>query len=342
MDELSLKRIKARVASSVKANLSFSLCELADERELMRTKWFGYRFMSPEAATATFARLYVKHLQYSVQKTRDRNMKVKDINWLSFNQGGEAFVVCWRARKRADLFCIPYEAYLTFAFDFASRRKRRFAPQINQLHGGEKSREAWLVLFDEFLREQTWPALCRLEMPQYHAEHFIGLQPQCDYRDFVLGVSSDSALVTDHWKRVIERFSYVRNEIPVEVFGRSLDAELLQECVEGLEYEVAQKRLTRAPAPAMNKDERWPSCFGLPGCQDASSICGTCPLSANCEKVAGLVRAKVVKKTGYPDPMREMKLARQNARQAKSRAGRKDGRAGTLVPESETHASSPE
>lgn len=342
MDELSLKRIKVRVASSVKANLSFSLCELADERELMRTKWFGYRFMSPEAATATFARLYVKHLQYSVQKTRDRNMKVKDIDWLSFNKGGEAFVVCWRARKRADLFCIPYEAYLTFAFDFASRRKRRFAPQINQLHGGEKSRDAWLVKFNEVLRERLWPSLCQLGMPQYHAEHFIGLQPQRDYRDFVLGVSSDSTLVPDPWKRVIERFSYLRNEIPVEGFEGRMDPELLQECIEGLEYEVAQGRLKRAPAPAMSKDERWPSCFGLPGCQDVSSICGTCPLKADCQKVADFVRAEVVKKAGHHDPKRQMRLVRQNARQAKSRAGRKDGLAGTRIPEPEPHTSSPE
>jgi hypothetical protein len=330
-----MKRIKARVAANVKANLCFSLSELADERALMKTKWFGYRFMTPEAATAMFARLYVEYLQYSIQKTRDRNMKVKDIDWLSFNQGGEAFIVCWRARKRADLFCIPYEAYLTFSFDFASRRKRKFAPQINQLHGGPKSREVWLQLFDEVLREQTWPALCRLQMPQYHTGNFAGLPPQRDYRDFVLKTAADTSLVKDPWRNVIERFSYLRNEIPLEHFERHLGDEFFAPHKESLEREVAQGRLSKAPAPKLDAGERLPSCFGLPVSGSASSAaCERCSVATICNKVTLHVQSAVKAKSGHLDPVDFNRRQRQNSRQTISRVKRAE------APEASTHAAS--
>jgi hypothetical protein len=324
--------LKKRFDQNVEANLAFTLKELAEERELMKTKWFAYRFMSPESATTMFAVLYAKHLQRSVQSNRDRNMKANGINWVDFTRRGPEFIRCARARKRADQFCIPYGEYLSFSFEFASRRKRRFEPQINQLQGGENSSDLWLMLFEKRVHERLWPSLTKLDMPQYHVDHFKDLAPQRDYREFVIATVSDAGLVTEPWKRIIERYSYARHEIPTEMFQNHVKDHVYNDCIGDLAYEVAQGRLIAAPAAPLAKHELLSGCFGVPGCRDTTTkMCAKCPLTTACQKLNDRVQRKVNTMTGSADPVRQAKRANQNARKARSRANQKISLAGGSI-----------
>jgi hypothetical protein len=321
---------RLRIEQNVEVNTLFKLNEFAVERELMATKWFAYRFMSPMAATHLFARLYSERAKLEVFINQDRDKKVQGINWEKYMQREGEFTMVWRARQRADFYCVPYDSYISHSFEFAARRKRRAAPRPSQLHPTGMSVEAWLSIFDKRCTDRRWTDLRRMAVPQYHQEHFKGLAPQIDYRAYVLETLSEPQFKTGSWLGILEAFCYQRNELSMSDFEGVIAADDLESYSAILEADLRHGRLEIATAKPLEQHDYWLSCFGLPGCRDVNQpICASCPLSPNCEKVAEAVAQRVEKQTGYRDPVDKATKMANNARQAKCRAN-KEGNALSL------------
>jgi hypothetical protein len=128
---------RARFFDAVEAGKHLAHSVLARERELTSSKWFGYRMMSPLAATKLFYETYLEARVHFVKTEQDIGLLGR-LTLRPFDRiSGALFAAAWTARQRADEYAIPYEFYLDFAHHFWGRRSgggRQRAPQINQLH----------------------------------------------------------------------------------------------------------------------------------------------------------------------------------------------------------------
>ena len=75
-----LQRLNENIAAAMKIDRKV----LAAERDLMHTKWFAYRFISPAAATRMFALAYSKACQRAVRRERDVTLVVNGVKWSDF------------------------------------------------------------------------------------------------------------------------------------------------------------------------------------------------------------------------------------------------------------------
>lgn len=114
---------------------------LAKEADLMKSKWFDYRFMHFVEATYLFSMYYTKATQYWTKKVID----MKRGDFVKGFKGGDFLKISqrekvgfWRARAHADSMGISYEFYTHFAFKWCveGRIWKRF-PRPNQLYSQE-------------------------------------------------------------------------------------------------------------------------------------------------------------------------------------------------------------
>ena len=145
-----------RFSDAIKTMQLIKQNDLFPEQELSFTKWFGYRFMSPLAATRHFARVYKEKLKLYVRRYQDVET-AEHVRGLApdifFKPSGD-LTQLWKARQRADRLGLPYELLIEFGFEFASRRTWRHAPRPIQLFGSDKSKIAWLTELEKFLENR--------------------------------------------------------------------------------------------------------------------------------------------------------------------------------------------
>lgn len=313
--------LKHRLNTNIEFSLRYGLADLALERELMEPKWFGYRFMSPVKATRLFTDIYIEQTRSAAHRNRDRNLKVKGVNWIEYHARGPEFTMLWRARQRADIHCVPYETYISFCIHFASRRTRRFDPRPSQLHATAASAEAWHDQFLPWCEDRKWLDFRRLDVPQFHLSHFEGLPPQVAYRDYILSNAKGSLMGCNSQRRLIELYCYERNEIDIQAFGPMIDSDNLESIMSILNADLRAGTLTAREPQKLEREHLWTSCFGWPGCRDEqAAICIACPLSGQCKRISEFAAEKVMAATGERDPVEAARLSNQNERQKLSRA----------------------
>lgn len=164
------------------------------EREFLLTKWFEYRFTSPLGATMHFAECYRAALHAYVRRHIDVDVakRVKGVMSIPTTSTRE-FTSLWKARQFADKFLVPYGTYLSFWFDFAARRTRKFAPRPNQLHPGKTLEEAWWPEFVKFIEDSAAGIVSDIAGPMaYRFEAFTHLPAQVNLRNFFM----DEAVVS--------------------------------------------------------------------------------------------------------------------------------------------------
>lgn len=182
MDKVKLDK---RIKDVVRMRTILHPNDWKKESQLMMTRWFDYRFMSPLEATLLFGRHYIAGLRRHVRKVYDVASADRVSGVKSGLPAGRAkwFTGLWRARVRTDEIFVPYDLLVDFAFDFSSRRRRFWNMLPHQLHPSERNAEAWWALFHERVEDVLPIRMKRVgEMPHYRIENDLGLPPQRHFR----------------------------------------------------------------------------------------------------------------------------------------------------------------
>lgn len=297
----------------------------AIENELMLSKWPAYRFMSPMAATRLFHKAYVEGYkeQHRITMDRDEADKLKIGGKLDYTKNNTHLTQVWCARQLADELGMPYPAYLEFCFDFASRRKRNNPPQPNQLGPSKKSADAWWALMDEYwTNERCRVELARMDpLPEYYVGFDRDLPAQNEFRRELLDIGADTDTLLGPF---IASWVVVLNQLS-ELECAPLGDEAVARAVKDAHDEIESGMREVFVYPPFSPKEMRQACFGLPGVGTTTSeICEFCAQKKDCAIVRNFITGKVVKATGFEDPIGEKVRASQRTRTARCRSNKKE------------------
>lgn len=155
------------------------------ERALIGTKWFDYRFMGPVLATFYYAqcygevhkRLFARHIDREAAE-RMRGAKYANI----FEDHPSRVTGLWRGRQHADAIGMPYDLYIELAMERGMRYKRDYLPAPQQLYSEDAVKAAF-----EGWRERLTGRIYVATDPRYRNDHYIGQPSQINHRIWVLG-----------------------------------------------------------------------------------------------------------------------------------------------------------
>src|SRR5690606_14015970 len=170
--------------------------DIAREVHLIRTTWFGYRFMSPWKRTQLFEKCYAKARKEALGLrigTADASEKPNyAVCWTTQSR---ELTKLWKARQRADELCLPYETILGEAFKITELANRKFLCLPEQLipdwqgNGQKAFKKVWIEKMLEDIDEKRWVAFSRLrgdERAPFRREHFKNLKAQIDVRNYLI------------------------------------------------------------------------------------------------------------------------------------------------------------
>lgn len=316
-----------RLRSLCTATRLISPSVLSNERELINTKWYAYRFMSPLEATLEFGKAYQSALKHYIQVNIDFGLSetVNGIDLSIPTKPNRVFTQLWLARQEADRRGIPYDAYLEFCFDFAGARQRKMAPMPNQLGPNKATSEAWETKFAQFLENRLEHIIRTAKLPdQYRFEAFRGLPAQVALRNFILKFIETSGR-PQHLE--VADWCGVKRIIPIRSATVSQNRHLIHRAISILQQDRSAGILPKNPSPlsAITEVDYWPSCVGVPFAKsDAAPECSTCPIGHVCEALAN--RALAV--CGKPQDVdadaasvdRERAMTRERVRKHRAKA----------------------
>ncbi|MBB6510420.1 hypothetical protein F4695_003809 [Rhizobium soli] len=302
---------------------------LVREQAVAETKWFGYRFMSPLAATMLFAELYREILKRHVRAQQDveRAQQVRGLAFDLFDAPSRVLTEVWNARLRADEMGIPYQLLIEFGLDFASRRKWQNPPRPGQVFGTENSRWAWFVKLEQFLDGRFEACIRELsDLPQYRAESYRGLQSQMDLRDYLF---EELRSTTQPWAMMLQSYCLVHRYLPVSVAIGAVPKQMRRNVISSIRSDVAQGHLVVAPVERLPLVSFVPACFGLP--VPRSSGCNGCPFAVQCEKSSGIVGETMNLRHGTLSPLQDQRDQTRKEGQRR-RTSRHRARKGGCMP----------
>lgn len=166
---------------------------LAHEKELLDTKWFDYRFMTPFQATMKYVDAFVtigrmiyrreidlersQHIAIMSSATVMRKLK----EGAADTQLKSALTGYWRGRQVADALGMQYEDYIHHAMSNRMRMwQRTYLPQPRQLYDSEiveKVQAAWI--------EMKEASFYYADHHAYLLENYTGLPCQNNYHEFL-------------------------------------------------------------------------------------------------------------------------------------------------------------
>lgn len=333
MITLDLSHKKQRFDDAVLAATCLEHFRLTTERELQDLKWFGYRFMTPLSATELFYDTYHRLRVDYVREHKDRDLaeKLVKVPFSTYAEDKAKLAKAWSARQAADTFGMPYDLYIEFGLWFWSRRGgggRSNVPQINQLGYTDASEVAWRAGFEKFASDDRIWMACRslADVPQLHPGAFDGTAEQVAARRFIadLCVRSERS-----WSSIIEMWCNTYPVMTPEAFATVVSLDVLEETL--------AIGATTAPAPAsmttmLLPGSLWPSCHGMPNAMDTEvATCRDCTSSASCDRLASLVKSKVLESTGFEEPRRKELRKSENERMRRLRAKQKAASASASI-----------
>jgi hypothetical protein len=327
--------ITSRVNSNYDAHTCIPIQHLAAEADLLLMKWPGYRFLSPVEATDLFIENYKEAYKMSFKRHIDKDAaeKMMPASKLKTSSNNAHYTQFWIARQCADTLCIPYELYLEFCFDFASRVTRRYLPQPNQLVFSDKSEEAWRAKLNEaWGQDELKTAFSRMApMIEYCLENYRDLPAQNAFQKELLMMCKNSAahFPTFFANRVIS-LRQLSAASCRSVFG----TELVDAAVADAKSDIEDGRLSIHIYRDLETVSMMQACLGLPAIdRTASSVCQGCVQFELCTTVRKDVSQKLIATHGSEDPVGDQKRAKQRQYTAKSRAKAKmKGVSATAIP----------
>ena len=318
---------KHRLESLVQAACWFPTELLAYECDLVSTKWFDYRFMSPLQATKHFARIYSETFQrfFARDLDRDQARNVIGSNPAKFSNDAKERTQLWMARVRADEVGMRYEEYIGFSFDFSAKRglERKRLPRPNQLHHSSKDAHALWVKF----RTERWQEVVRdravsvSDIPAYRADNRRGYPAQDAFRDFAVEQSLAGGLSLG---QAMERYCLQIGQLRFADYKERFDQEVYEREKAHAESSLRDGRVTPVPAPVLTQVSLLPSCFGLPWAPKLErQLCANCPVHEQCLPISVGVLKKVKERTGTETPVEDAGRMKNAARARKCRAKKK-------------------
>lgn len=309
--EASFSPIQLRARETFEATARFSKLDREKERHLYGCKWFDYRFLSPNAATARFYVLYQDVYRWKYSATIDSLEAEKKTGVSRETTRGER-TSFWRARQFADELGVTYEIFLEAAFQVFTRNGWTRLPHVNQLYGN-KNREVIASAVKSLWAEHVSSRFTISLLPEYHEDSYHGLEAQIDHHHWVM----DQVKARHGSPLSIGRACYTHKVMPED------DAllEYGQERLDQAKIEIALDGVV--PDERTVAESLMPSCFGLPGAHDAGGgNCDKCPVFQSCSKMEAVVRNAIVGRWGSDDPVLNRRRAQGRNRTSKSRAKR--------------------
>lgn len=173
------------------------------------TCWFDYRFLHPfdatmkyiEAFNVVYREMYRRYMNYKAFE-HIRVLEPKDMVE-NFDKNRAAIIGCWHGRQVADAMGIPYEAYITDAYELRLRYwKRRYLPRplalyspliVDQMPAMWQRRQENKMLFSEH--------------PNFFAESYRDTKDQNDHHEWIFNQarlrSNPAQAVTDMVNRML-------------------------------------------------------------------------------------------------------------------------------------------
>ncbi|MBB2684371.1 UNVERIFIED_ORG: hypothetical protein GGD47_001948 [Rhizobium etli] len=295
-----------------------------DESQLMMTRWFDYRFMSPIEATMAFGRYYTAGVRRYVRThiNRDLSDTVSGIKSGLPTARAAWFTALWRARARTDAIFVPYDLLIDFSFDFSSRRKRYWTMLPHQLHASQNNGEAWWAVFEEAVEDLLPPRMRKVgEIPHYRIENDFDLPPQRHFRTLMLSeMRHEHRMLAD---QIADRV-FIKRHLTLEQ-GLSLapaDADRAE--IERRARSMSEDRAWEVePVVKLDQADLLPSCFAIAETIDETRApCDTCTLATHCKAAAAEAIDITVRTAGAASPVltADRERVRLNTQRCRSRA----------------------
>ena len=275
------------------------------EAQLMMSKWFNYRFMSPIEATALFAVEYNKSLKRHLRFYMDVEgaEKVRDISGdipLSRNQ---QYTQLWCARQRTDQLLLPYDFLVDFSLSFSGRRKRYWQMRPNQLHPSPANERAWWPAFEEHVNDHAPVVASRAgQIPQLRNEHYQGLPPQVAFKQVLLtGLKNPTRPLIDE----IADLVFIKRHLTLDDITPLVDpptrTSTTKQAQSNAEREISC--FGETAVESIDGADLLPSCYGIAEARaPASQPCKECPLLQKCGRFAEIACDLTKRRTGSVSP----------------------------------------
>ncbi|SOE18219.1 hypothetical protein SAMN05877838_3137 [Hoeflea halophila] len=327
-----------RIKHLLRAGEVFDRKTLAAEPSLFASKWFDYRFISPYRATMLFVRTYQDVFRRKIAQVVDKGLasNVSGIKATSLKNNDQVRTQVWKARQRADEVGMPYDLYIEAAFEFALNRNRTMMPQPNQLHFPGNAEESWKSFRDKVWADRIRNGLFKVTHPAYRVENYRGLVAQDEYRQFVRLQASDFHKPLRH---VMQRYCFEFEQMPPEIFEGIVSPEVFDNELAVARQEADRSVFDPEPLQPFEKDDLWPSCFGLPHARNPeASPCSDCRECAGCKLVGEGILKKLMERHGSTEPKDDHKKTLARERKRKQRRLEKERATTDAKPENETRA----
>lgn len=341
-------KLQKRSVDIVKTAGAITPEKLAHERELTKTKWYHYRFMSPHDATVLFKDVYAH--QFALQLKLRGKSKIKEkagVNEREFLAYGPEYATLFGARQKADIYCISYERYIELAFEFSSNRdsRRKYLPRPNQLGPFPRSAKQWWDFLEEktegglasyyytFFDPQKYRSLSEEAratfeqeyddgalLPWYRFENYAGLPAQDEFRDFMKQkLMKPTGGKDDKVKRIVMEHGLLPVSQVRAAMGRARFKDEWPQIRKVLEeIPVSDRRVIKK----LNDAQLLLSCFSIPGAFKLDDeYCAKCFLAQKCQELAEENRKEIMTKYGSIDPKAERRreLGRIRAQRKRDR-----------------------
>lgn len=204
--------------------------ELANEAQLMTTKWFDYRRLHPMQATYYFVKCYNDAYRNFCRMAidADRAAFVRGIKGHDFLMSREKLSF-WRLRRLCDQFGMRYDFFLGFAMRrlhrMTSEEGKVYAPRPSMLGRDEN------LLADALI---AWEEQCAISMQiatdsYYRVANFNGSRDQIAHEAFVLDQIAKRRVKRFSLHAALYVYDVVRLEEALRVFGPELVEEAISE-----------------------------------------------------------------------------------------------------------------
>jgi len=291
------------------------------EAELMRSKWFNYRFLSPLKATELFRAAYTKALKSYLHRSIDRDLATRaaGVQQCTPEQRQGWFTQLWQARQFADEWPVPYEIFLGFCFEFAGNRKRSWSPLPGQLKFTEKQSEAWRAMWLPYAEDRLQGAVPKLnQLPQYRVEHDRGLHAQVEFRHIMRSQARSSRAF---WSETVGTMAIADRVLSLEECLELVPEHMRSETRSQVVSDEKRGRWTPVAREVLDEEDFHLACFGVQESIDASNEpCATCPLLTECLTMAKKVAAETALRTGFESPVDAADKERSRRNTANHRA----------------------
>lgn len=284
---------------------------LARERELLDTKWFDYRLMSPLDATITFINAFNTTYKRSWARAFDRKESERrhGLKPGLLPTDPATLTSVWKARQFADSLFAPYELFLDATFRLWLDAGHRL-PRPNQIYAPDWEKNITEKvegrLFELYESTPQWSRL-----PQYRSDASVGTALRDQHVAWCM-----TQLKMRHGKPYqIARAVYGLKLVPEEVAS----AEFGDELMERARAETLDAGSMVDPV-ASKKPQFMPSCAFLPQAFDPDAKpCQSCHHMDKCSDWAPRLSKLIEQKHGSDDPRRDRKREQVRLRVQKHR-----------------------